>query len=90
MVIASKYSDRIRNRGWPLQFGWATMVVAFAIYLGCDSTNHPARIVALILGESGHYICTPLIVTWAANNAGSESRRAVAVPLAVSLAQAVS
>ncbi|WWC59847.1 uncharacterized protein I303_102409 [Kwoniella dejecticola CBS 10117] len=37
----------------------------------------------------GHYVCTPLIVTWQAHNAGNESRRAVAVPGAVSLAQAV-
>lgn len=34
-------------------------------------------------------VATPLINTWSANNAGNESRRAVAVPLAVSVAQAV-
>ena len=65
------------------------LIVGFAIYLGCDPHNVPARFIALILAEAGHYICTPLIVTWAANNAGNESRRAVAVPLAVSCAQAV-
>jgi hypothetical protein len=80
------------------------MVVAFAIYLAVPSSNHQARFAALVLAETGHYselpalrestayscpVCTPLIVTWAANNAGSESRRAVAVPLAVSCAQAV-
>jgi MFS family permease len=89
MIIASRISDRIKNRGWPTQVGWAMLIVGFAIYLGCDSHNVPARFIALILAESGHYICTPLIVTWAANNAGNESRRAVAVPLAVSCAQAV-
>ncbi|RSH80868.1 hypothetical protein EHS25_007037 [Saitozyma podzolica] len=89
MILASWISDRILNRGWPTQFGWWIMVVAFAIYLAVPSTNHQARFAALVLAETGHYICTPLIVTWAANNAGSESRRAVAVPLAVSCAQAV-
>ena len=89
MIIASRISDKIKNRGWPTQVGWAMLIVGFAIYLGCDPHNVPARFIALILAESGHYICTPLIVTWAANNAGNESRRAVAVPLAVSCAQAV-
>lgn len=75
------------------------MVLAFGIYLGVPDTNHAARFAALILAEVGHYgkcatsladsVCTPLIVTWAANNAGNESRRAVAVPFAVSCAQAV-
>jgi len=89
MIIASRISDRYNNRGWPSQFGWAMMVVGFSIWLGCDTHNRAAHITALILAEAGHYICTPLIVTWSANNAGSESRRAVAVPLAVSTAQAV-
>ncbi|KAI7326629.1 MFS general substrate transporter [Hortaea werneckii] len=89
MIIAAKLSDRFRNRGWPTQFGWMLLIVGFAIFLGASTENKPAHFVALILAETGHYICTPLIVTWSANNAGSESRRAVAVPLAVSLAQAV-
>ncbi|KIR55946.1 high-affinity nicotinic acid transporter [Cryptococcus gattii Ru294] len=89
MIIASIISDRYRNRGWPTQFGWWLSIVAFGIYLGAPYTNRSARIAALVLGETGHYIATPLIVTWTANNAGSESRRAVAVPLAVSCAQAV-
>nr|XP_018264258.1 uncharacterized protein I303_02423 [Kwoniella dejecticola CBS 10117]OBR86416.1 hypothetical protein I303_02423 [Kwoniella dejecticola CBS 10117] len=64
-------------------------VVTFDIYLGAPSTAHKARFAALVLAGVGHYVCTPLIVTWQAHNAGNESRRAVAVPGAVSLAQAV-
>ncbi|KEQ72722.1 MFS general substrate transporter [Aureobasidium namibiae CBS 147.97] len=89
MIIAAKASDRFGNRGWPTQFGWLLLIVGFAIFLGAHESNKPAHFVALILAEVGHYICTPLIVTWSANNAGSESRRAVAVPLAVACAQAV-
>ncbi|KAL7418357.1 hypothetical protein Q5752_006815 [Cryptotrichosporon argae] len=89
MVFTSSLSDRYRNRGWPTQFGWWIMIVAFGIYLGVPNTNHAARSAALILAETGHYICTPLIVTWAANNAGNESLRAVVVPFVVPCAQAV-
>ncbi|KAI9637765.1 major facilitator superfamily domain-containing protein [Dioszegia hungarica] len=89
MVIASYISDHYRNRGWPSQVGWWMMILAFGIYLGVDTSNHAARFAALILAEVGHYVCTPLIVTWQANNAGNESRRAVAVPFAVACAQAV-
>lgn len=55
MVLASRLSDRYKNRGWPCQVGWAMCVVAFAIYLGCDPKNSPARFVALVLAEVGHY-----------------------------------
>ncbi|THY80573.1 hypothetical protein D6C93_09850 [Aureobasidium pullulans] len=89
MIIAAKISDRFGNRGWPTQFGWLLLIVGFGLFLGTPTSNKPAHFAALILAETGHYICTPLIVTWSANNAGSESRRAVAVPLAVALAQAV-
>jgi hypothetical protein len=34
-------------------------------------------------------VCTPLIIVWGSNNAGNESRRAVVLPLANSLAQAI-
>lgn len=55
MVLASRLSDRYKNRGWPCQVGWAMCVVAFAVYLGCDPKNSPARFVALVLAEVGHY-----------------------------------
>ncbi|THY47677.1 hypothetical protein D6C98_07019 [Aureobasidium pullulans] len=86
---AAIISDRFGNRGWPTQFGWLLLIVGFGLFLGTPTSNKPAHFAALILAETGHYICTPLIVTWSPNNAGSESRRAVAVPLAVALAQAV-
>lgn len=73
MVIGSWISDRYKNRGWPIQFGWAVMVLAFGIYLGVPATNHPARFAALILAEIGHYgelshgaiVERPLIVQYA-------------------------
>jgi hypothetical protein len=37
-----------------------------------------------------HLVSVPLIITWCANNAGNESRRAVAVPFGISVAQGVS
>ncbi|WVR09349.1 hypothetical protein IAU60_006415 [Kwoniella sp. DSM 27419] len=90
MIACAYASDKQRNRGLWVQVGWVIEVLGFAMYLGLPATNHKGRFAALIFGEVGHYICTPLIVTWQANNSGSESRRAVAVPLAVACAQAVS
>jgi hypothetical protein len=55
MVVFSWVSDKKKNRGWPSQIGWWMMILAFAIYLGLPTTNHPARFAALILAESGHY-----------------------------------
>ena len=89
MIVAAKLSDKYGSRGWPTQFGWLLLIIGFAMFLGAPRDNKAAHFAALIFAEAGHYICTPLIVTWTANNAGSESRRAIAVPLAVALAQAV-
>ena len=55
MIIGSWYSDRIKNRGWPCQFGWWLMVLAFGMYLGISHTNKRARFAALIFAEAGHY-----------------------------------
>lgn len=55
MVIGSWISDRYKNRGWPSQFGWWVMILAFGIYLGVDPSQHAARFAALILAEVGHY-----------------------------------
>ncbi|WWC85699.1 uncharacterized protein L201_000565 [Kwoniella dendrophila CBS 6074] len=89
MILFSYFSDRQKNRGFWTQVGWILEIIAFAMYLDLPASNHKGRFAGLILAEVGHYVCTPLIVTWQANNAGNESRRAVAVPGAVSLAQAV-
>ncbi|OCF56174.1 hypothetical protein L486_06115 [Kwoniella mangroviensis CBS 10435] len=89
MILCAGFPDRVRDRGLWTQVGWALEIAAFAIWLGVPSSAHKARFAALVLAEVGHYVCTPLIVTWQANNSGNKSRRAVAVPGAVSLAQAV-
>jgi hypothetical protein len=64
MILASWISDRILNRGWPTQFGWWIMVVAFAIYLAVPSTNHQARFAALVLAETGHYSESSSVIAW--------------------------
>ena len=79
------------------------MIAGFGIYLAVPASNHAARFVALIFAEAGHYseslaewqgctyqtVSTPLILVWLASNCGNESRRAIAVPLANSVSQAV-
>ena len=82
------------------------MLTGFGIYLGADASNHAARFAALIFAEIGHHstsshdyrelllirpaVATPLILTWSASNCGSESRRAVNIPLIYTLAATVS
>jgi hypothetical protein len=60
MIIAAKLSDRFGSRGWPTQFGWALLIIGFAIFLGAPTSNKPAHFVALILAETGHYSKSPL------------------------------
>jgi len=59
MIIAAKVSDKFSNRGWPTQFGWALLIIGFAIFLGAPTSNKPAHFVALILAETGHYSMYP-------------------------------
>jgi hypothetical protein len=55
MIAVAKLSDKFGNRGWPTQFGWALLIVGFAIFLGAPTDNKPAHFAALILAETGHY-----------------------------------
>jgi hypothetical protein len=104
MIALSFASDWHKNRGWYVNFGFVLMIAGFGIYLGVPASNHAARFAALIFAEAGHYsehgtgpgrpitnliVSTPLILVWLASNCGNESRRAVAIPLANSVAQAV-
>ena len=104
MIALSYASDYQKNRGWYVDFGYILMIAGFGIYLGVPATSTGARFAALIFAEAGHYseppvvehegmpltpVSTPLILVWLASNCGNESRRAVALPLANSLAQAV-
>jgi hypothetical protein len=61
MIIAAKLSDRFGSRGWPTQFGWALLIIGFAIFLGAPTSNKPAHFVALILAETGHYSKSPSV-----------------------------
>ncbi len=88
MLVCSYFSDRFQNRGWYIQAAFVMSLVGFAIWTA-GTTNHAARFVALILSTVGHYIAVPLVLIWQAQNSGNESRRAVAVPLTASVAQAV-
>lgn len=88
MLILCWCSDRYQNRGWYIQGAFVMSLVGFAIWTA-GVTNHAARFVALILATVGHYIAVPLVLIWQAQNSGNESRRAVAVPLTASVAQAV-
>ena len=70
MVIASWFSDRYRNRGWPTAFGWVCCILGFALYVGVDVTNKSAHFAGLIFGEVGHYSEYPhsvkfgVVLTW--------------------------
>lgn len=55
MIILSYASDKTKNRGWFVDFGFVLMCAGFAIYLAVPSTNHAARFAALIFAEAGHY-----------------------------------
>lgn len=97
MLVTARLSDRMNNRGWFCQIGFWLLIVGFVIYLACPATNKAAKIVSLILAEMGYYgepgisnlahrtVVTCVMLVWQANNCGSESRRAIAVPWTVCL-----
>ena len=88
MMVLCFGSDRYQNRGWFIQAAFVMSLIGFAIWTA-GVTNRGARFFALIMSTVGHYVAVPLVLIWQAQNAGNESRRAVAVPMAASIAQCV-
>ncbi|RSH93181.1 hypothetical protein EHS25_007534 [Saitozyma podzolica] len=89
MLVVCWVSDRYQRRGPGMIAGFAFMTLGFAMLLGLSPSQKAGRYASLVFCEVGQFICIPLNLTWAAENAGNESRKAVSLPLVITLGQAL-
>ena len=75
-IIASYLSDRFRSRGIFVIILQLLSAVGFAILLGVPN-NNAVRYFATFLAVLGCFSNGPLMLSWAANTAGSHSAAAV-------------
>lgn len=88
MLLVAWASDRYGRRGPAIVLGFSFMTLGFAMLRGVHS-NRNAKFAALVFADIGQFIIIPMNLTWLAENAANESRRALAVPMAIAVAQSI-
>ncbi|KAJ9103229.1 hypothetical protein QFC21_002652 [Naganishia friedmannii] len=78
MVLLSTISDRLRTRGIPAGSVFIIGIVGWALLLEVHHDLH-VRYFACICIVTAGYCAIPIIMSWQANNTGSQSQRAVSL-----------
>lgn len=89
MYLLSSASDRTRKRGPFVATVFILSLVGWIILLTVHKNLH-ARYLGFILIVIGGYCAIPLIMSWVANNTGSESQRATYLGMLNSIGQCLS
>lgn len=88
-LLISYFSDRSQSRGIFVIVCMLLSATGFAILLGVTQNNQ-VRYFATFLVVTGAFACIPLMLSWAANTAGSHSAAAVRLGMMNSLGQCFS
>ncbi|TIB94665.1 MFS general substrate transporter [Wallemia mellicola] len=84
MIILSIFSDRYEMRGPFISVNLLISGVGYAMLLGLPTVGEnalKARYGGIFLAVMGTYTAIPLTLSWSAANAGSESKKAVAIAM---------
>lgn len=102
ILVTSRLSDYFRTRAPLVAIGYLFEILGFAILLGTDISSHGARYAGLVFAQIGtasrsrnifvadmFLVPIPLHLTWVAENAGNETKRACHIGIMVAVAQAL-
>ncbi|TIB38570.1 hypothetical protein E3P86_01561 [Wallemia ichthyophaga] len=81
MIILSFISDKYQMRGPVISVNMLISGIGYSILIGTDPSSLNARYGAIFLSVMGTYTAIPLTLSWSASNAGSESKKAVAIAM---------
>ncbi|TIA88578.1 hypothetical protein E3P99_02516 [Wallemia hederae] len=81
MIIQSFFSDKYQMRGPVISINLLISAVGYTILIATDPQSLNARYGAIFLSVMGTYTAIPLTLSWSASNAGSESKKAVAIAM---------
>lgn len=82
-VTTAVLSDRIRNRGYILSGLGVCIIVGFAILATVKSVG--PRYFAIFLATTGGFCGSPLLLSWAVDNAGGSAVQAIVSAYVVSV-----